>query len=62
MEKMKKNKEFAEWNGGRERMELKKLKKQGWSTITYSGEVPKEMRWKGRDMNSWANPTVMVIQ
>jgi hypothetical protein len=33
-------------NGGRERMELKKLKKQGWSTSTYSGEVPEEMRWK----------------
>jgi hypothetical protein len=27
-------------------MELKKLKKQGWSTSTYSGEVPEEMRWK----------------
>jgi hypothetical protein len=39
-------------NGGRERMELKKLKKQDWSTSTYSGEVPEEMRWKGRDMNS----------
>jgi hypothetical protein len=39
-------------NGGRERKELKKLKKQGWSTTTYSGEVPEEMRWKGRDMNS----------
>jgi hypothetical protein len=25
-------------NGGRERMELKKLKKQDWSTSTYSGE------------------------
>jgi hypothetical protein len=33
-------------NGGRERMELKELKKQGWSTSTYSGEVPEEMRWK----------------
>jgi hypothetical protein len=33
-------------NGGRERTELKKLKKQGWSTSTYSGEVPEEMRWK----------------
>jgi hypothetical protein len=33
-------------NGGRERMELKKLKKQGWSTSYYSGEVPEEMRWK----------------
>ena len=32
-------------NGGRERMELKKLKKQDWSTSTYSGEVPKEIRW-----------------
>jgi hypothetical protein len=32
-------------NGGRERMELKKLKKQGWSTSTYSGEVPEEIRW-----------------
>jgi hypothetical protein len=31
-------------NGGRERMELKKLKKQDWSTSTYSGEVPEEMR------------------
>ena len=39
-------------NGGRERMELKKLKKQAWSTRTYSGEVPEEMRWKDRDMNS----------
>jgi hypothetical protein len=39
-------------NGGRERMELKKLKKQDWSTSTYSAEVPEEMRWKGRDMNS----------
>jgi hypothetical protein len=33
-------------------MELKKLKKQDWSTSTYSGEVPEEMCWKGRDMNS----------
>jgi hypothetical protein len=33
-------------NGGRERTELKKSKKQGWSTSTYSGEVPEEMRWK----------------
>ena len=32
-------------------MELKKLKKQDWSTSTYSGEVPEEMRWKTRDMN-----------
>ena len=39
-------------NGGIERMKLKKLKKQDWSTITYSGEVPEEIRWKGRDMNS----------
>jgi len=39
-------------DGGRERMELKKLKQQGWSTITYSGEVSEEMCWKGRDMNS----------
>jgi hypothetical protein len=39
-------------NGGRDRMELKKLKKQGWSTSTYSGEVPEEIRWKDRDMNS----------
>ena len=50
MEKVKKNEEL--WNGGRERMELKKLKKQGWSTSTKSGEVPEGMRWKGRDMNS----------
>jgi len=35
-----------------ERMEGKRLKKQGWSTSTYSGEVPEEMSWKGRDMNS----------
>jgi hypothetical protein len=33
-------------------MELKKLKKQGWSTNTCSGEVPEEIPWKGRDMNS----------
>ena len=33
-------------------MELKKLKKQGWSTSTYSGEVTEEIRWKDRDMNS----------
>jgi hypothetical protein len=39
-------------NGEREKMELKKLKKQDWSTGTYSGEVPEEMRRKGRDMNS----------
>ena len=50
MEMEKKNEEFAE--GGIERMELKKLKKQGCSTSTYSGEVPEEMRRKGRDMNS----------
>ena len=50
MEKGKKMKNCA--NGGIERMELKKLKKQGWSTSTYSGEVPEEIRWKGRDMNS----------
>ncbi len=30
-------------NGGRERTELKKLKKQDWSTSTYSAEVPEEM-------------------
>jgi len=35
-----------------ERMEGKRLKKQGWSTSTYYGEVPEEMSWKGRDMNS----------
>jgi hypothetical protein len=34
------------------RMDLKKLKKQVWSTSTYSGEVQEEMRWKVRDMNS----------
>jgi len=39
-------------NGGIERMELKKFKKQFWSTSTYSGEVSEEMRWKGRAMNS----------
>jgi hypothetical protein len=39
-------------NGEREKMELKKLKKQDWLTSTYSGEVPEEMRRKGRDMNS----------
>ena len=50
MEKVKKRRIVL--NGGRERNELKKLKKQGWSTSTYSGEVPEEMRWKGRDMNS----------
>jgi hypothetical protein len=33
-------------------MELKKWKKQDWSTSTYSGEVPEEMRWKVGDMNS----------
>jgi hypothetical protein len=27
-------------------MELKKLKKKVWSTTTYSGEVPEEIRWK----------------
>jgi hypothetical protein len=31
-------------------MELKKLKKQGWSTSTYSGEVPDAL--EDRDMNS----------
>ena len=51
MEKAKKNDIFV-LNGGIERMELKKLKKQDWSTSTYSGEVSEEMRWKGRDMNS----------
>ena len=50
MEKMKKKKNCAEWL--RERMELKKLKEQDWSTSTYSGEVLEEIRWKGRDMNS----------
>ena len=48
MQKMKNNEKICE----RERMELKELKKQGWSTSTYSGEVPEEIRWKGRDMNS----------
>jgi hypothetical protein len=43
--------------GGRERMELKKLKEQDWSTSTYSGEVPEEMRWKDRDMNSLRRTT-----
>jgi hypothetical protein len=43
MEKVKKNEECAV--GGRDRMELQKLKKQGWSTSTYSGEVPEEIRW-----------------
>ena len=51
MEKREKKRRIV-LNGGRERNELKKLKKQGWSTSTYSGEVPEEMRWKGRDMNS----------
>jgi hypothetical protein len=50
--KGKEKKRRSVLNGGRERMELKKLKKQDWSTSTYSGEVPEEMRWKGRDMNS----------
>ena len=45
MEKRKKKRRIV-LNGGRERNELKKLKKQGWSTSTYSGEVPEEMRWK----------------
>jgi hypothetical protein len=44
-EKLKKKRRIV-LNGGRERMELKKLKNQGWSTSTYSGEVPEEMRWK----------------
>jgi hypothetical protein len=51
MEKKKKKGRIV-LNGGRERMKLKKLKKQVWSTSTYSGEVPEEMRWKARDMNS----------
>ena len=45
MEKVKKKRRIV-LNGARERMELKKLKKQDWSTSTYSGEVPEEMRWK----------------
>ena len=43
MEKVKKNEEL--WND-EEKGCLKKLKKQGWSTSTYSGEVPEEMRWE----------------
>jgi hypothetical protein len=34
-------------------MELKELKKHDWSTSTYSGEVPEEIRWKGRDMTTY---------
>ncbi len=45
MEKRKKKRRIVV-NGGRGRMELKKLKKKVWSTTTYSGEVPEEIRWK----------------
>jgi hypothetical protein len=50
--KRSKKKRSIVLNGGRGRMELKKWKKQDWSTSTYSGEVPEEMRWKVGDMNS----------
>jgi hypothetical protein len=51
MEKMKKKlKKFCEKRT--DGVEGASSKKQGWSTSTYSGEVPEEIRWKGRDMNS----------
>jgi len=42
-------------------MELKKFKKQGWSTSTYSGEVPEEMRWKHQE-NTRNSPDVLFAR
>jgi hypothetical protein len=47
---LKKTKNCAEWWKRKDGVE--EVEEAGWSTSTYSGEVPEEMRWKGRDMNS----------